>query len=384
MILVKEEIKYIFDPRFLLPGDILLMNTYEEKLRERMGCAYEHAAIYIGDAQIMEANGAHVKMSHLYSYAFREFDHACALRLKKFNPRIAELVARNSRIQMGREYVDTMQFRHVRAYKNSEEQDKSNRSFCSRLVAQSYAQEGIHLLPNSDYCEPDDFLKSDLLEPVKKAIMYINEDLLPVVISQQRLREECEIESPNAELFKRLSELYQEDIQDLTQALSPSFRRPELNEDAIEIIKASKMFKHMELVKNTSPWIMNDEEFLDHYKCIDDALHFIYSNLQHYDHTIIPDYRELQLQMVRLAYYYPKNTLFIFMKDYITKMVDEAITCRKRFAELFYLVAKMRSSETLSFIERYGVYQDVDYTPTTLDISFLLNDVFKSLEKRKK
>lgn len=50
MILKEHEIKYIFNPSVLLPGDILLMNTYEERLRKMMKCKYEHAAIYLGDA----------------------------------------------------------------------------------------------------------------------------------------------------------------------------------------------------------------------------------------------------------------------------------------------------------------------------------------------
>ena len=74
------------------------MNTYAERLRQKMGCKYDHAAIYIGDAYLMEANGAHVVMTHIYSYAFREADHACVLRLKKLT---LQNIARASRQQMG-------------------------------------------------------------------------------------------------------------------------------------------------------------------------------------------------------------------------------------------------------------------------------------------
>ena len=106
-----------------------------------------------------------------------------------------------------------MQFRYVRAYKNTDKQDESNKSFCSRLVAQSYLSEGIQLLPNADYCEPDDFLTSELLEVVPNAITEFHEDLAKVVMNQQQLREETEIESPNAELFHELSKLYGLNIQ---------------------------------------------------------------------------------------------------------------------------------------------------------------------------
>lgn len=243
MIVPQEEIQYIFNPYNLLSGDILLMNTYEEDMRARMKCKYEHAAIYIGDAYLMEANGVHIVMSHIYSYAFREFDHACVLKLKKSSPLILAEVARNARKQMGCEYVNTMQFRYVRAYKHTDKQDDSNKSYCSRLVAQSYFSEGIHLLPNADYCEPDDFLSSDLLEVVPDAVTEFHEDLAKVMMNNQLRCEEIEIESPNAELFHELSKLYGQDIQGLGQALSPSQSHPELNDRAIEIIKSSRMFK---------------------------------------------------------------------------------------------------------------------------------------------
>lgn len=381
MIVPQEEIKYVFNPYNLLPGDILLMNTYEEGMRARMQCKYEHAAIYIGDAFLMEANGAHVVMSHIYSYAFREFDHACVLRLKTASPLTLKEIARNARKQIGREYVNRVQLRLVSKYKNTEKQDESNKSFCSRLVAQSYFYEGIKLLPNADYCEPDDFLNSDLLEVVPDAITEFREDLAKVVMNQQHQREETEIESPNAELFQALGKLYGKDIQDLGQALSPSQSSPELNDRAIEIIKSSKMFKHMDVVKSSTPWMFDNEQFLTHYDNVEEALHFLYSNMNHYDNTIIPDYKELHLQMIMLAYNFPQNTLFVFMRDYIKQMVDEAITCRTRFADLFMLLAKERSTETLAFIEQYGLYRDIKYKPQPVDIGFLLKDILKAYQK---
>ena len=114
--------------------------------------------------------------------------HSCISYEHAYPPRryTLEEVARNARKQMGREYVNTMQFRYVRAYKNTDKQDESNKSFCSRLVAQSYISEGIQLLPNADYCEPDDFLTSELLEVVPNTITEFQEDLAKVVMNQQQ------------------------------------------------------------------------------------------------------------------------------------------------------------------------------------------------------
>jgi len=40
----------------------------------------------------MVANGAHVVMNHIYSYAFREQDDACVLRFKNIQERISPIL----------------------------------------------------------------------------------------------------------------------------------------------------------------------------------------------------------------------------------------------------------------------------------------------------
>lgn len=382
MIVPQDEIKYIFNPYKLLPGDILLMNTYEERLRQKMGCKYEHAAIYIGDAYLMEANGAHVVMTHIYSYAFREADHACVLRLKKFSPITLQNIARASRQQMGREY-STRPFLRVRDFKNTDQKDNGNRSFCSRLVAQSYMKENVAIVPNADYCEPDDFLHSELLEQVTDAVVPFTNEMEKVVMNNQKLREANEIDSPNAELFKSLSQLYDVDIQDLTQFQLASFRNPELDEAAIEIIKASRMFKHMDDVMRDIPWIMDDTDFLNHYKDSDAALHFLYSEMNHYDHTILPCYKELHLQTIAVAMYFPKSKVAIFLRDYIKQMVEDAVTCRKRFEELYVVMFHERQQDFVRFIEKYGFYTEFEYVDQPTDISFIFHDMMKASFKSK-
>lgn len=378
MILKETEIKYIFNPYVLLPGDILLMNTYEEIFREKMKCQYEHAAIYVGDAYFMEANGVHVVMNHIYSYAFREQEHACVLRLKKYSEKNLSNIARNARKQMGREYANTRELIYARLRKDSDIKDSSNRSFCSRLVAQSYADEGINILPNADYCEPDDFLKSDMLTLVEDGVVPVSNDLLNVVINNQKFREDKEIESPNAEMFKELSRLYEEDIQDLTQFLQASINKPHLDEQAIDVVKSSDMFKHMVVIYKEMPWFMDDNSFLSHFEDVDKGMHFLYSQMNHYDHTILPDYKELHLQLIVIAYYQPQSKLIEFVKDYIADMVEEAITCRKRLADLFELMILTHNESLKAFFDKYGIYAEYEYVDKPTDIGFILEEVMKA------
>lgn len=78
--LEREEIKFAFNSDKLEKGDILLMNIYDERLQEGMGTKYTHAAMYMGDAFILESDTQGVAMNHLFSYGFREKDDAIVLR----------------------------------------------------------------------------------------------------------------------------------------------------------------------------------------------------------------------------------------------------------------------------------------------------------------
>lgn len=375
-----EEVKYIFNPVVLRPGDILLMNTYEEDFRAKLKCKYEHAAIYVGDAYIMEANGLHVVMSHVYSYAFREREHVCVLRHKGCSPITLEDVARAAHEQMGKDYINTTQFRYVRALKNTDHKDTTNMSFCSRLVAQSYDRKGIKLLPNADYCEPDDFLNSPLLEEVHDGVMPFTEELTDVIMNNQADREQNEMDSPNSEMFDSLSAVYGENIQELEQVMMASIHHPERDEEAIAAIKTSRMFKHKEMVTNQMPWFWNDKDFLEHYQDSTKALHLIYSQINHYDHTIIKDYRELHLQLITVAHYRPDCKIAIFLRDYIQVMVEEAIECRKRLEYLYELMQRERADDFKAFADKYGLYLDYKYVARPIDISFIIKDVMRAWE----
>ena len=143
------------------------------------------------------------------------------------------------------------------------------------------------------------------------------------------------------------------------------------------------MFKHNEEVKQRSPWLFDDDEFFKHFQDFDKGLHFLYSSMNHYDNSILPYYKQLHLQLVTIVHYFPEFKVGIFLRDYIKVMVEEAIECRKRFADL-YVEAFTRNEETfLSFVERYGVYNDYEYHDKPTDISFILHEVMNAWERKR-
>lgn len=157
----REDIQYAFNTTKLHKGDILLINDYEESLRKKMGSAkYTHAALYMGDAFIMEANGYGVTMNHIFSYGFINNDDALVYRPINATKESIENVIFFARAKMGNEF-STREALRTRDYRNTEEKEHEERMFCSRLVAQSYEKAGIKLVHNSDYCAPIDFMSTD-------------------------------------------------------------------------------------------------------------------------------------------------------------------------------------------------------------------------------
>lgn len=205
----REDIQYAFNTAKLQKGDILLINDYEESLRKKMGGAkYTHAALYMGDAFIMEANGYGVTMNHIFSYGFINDDDALVYRPKDVSEEIIENVIFCARIKMGNEFSLCEAFR-TGSYKDTEEKQHEEKMFCSRLVAQSYERVGIKLVHNSDYCAPMDFMTSDKLELIPDALIPVDTEAWANLIEAKIKERECDENMIwFSELFEKIQKLY--------------------------------------------------------------------------------------------------------------------------------------------------------------------------------
>ena len=129
--------KFVFNESLMQPGDILLVNTYDSQRNRMPGCKYDHAAIYLGDAFLIEADGYGVVMNHIYSYAFKEAEHGCVLRPKVFNHRMSEEVVYWARGRMAMEF-GALQARKVINFRDTEERDILLKACCTGLSSGWY------------------------------------------------------------------------------------------------------------------------------------------------------------------------------------------------------------------------------------------------------
>ena len=367
-----EDVNFIFNEPTLLIGDILLMNTYHERERQLIGGKYDHVAMYVGDAYIIEADGLGVTMSHIYSYGFKENDHAIILRLKDRDDKRIQKVVQYARSKMGMDYGVREAFR-VRDYKNSEKHDESNRTFCSRLIGQAYNYAGYKLVDNPDYCAPDDFLDSELLKKIPKPLLPKIDEVRRTFEKTQNDRENSEYLTKLPETFLSFSKLYGDDIQTIDQLIRSAINHPEKDDDAVEILHMSDIFNPQKDTKKLWPWFDKDGDFFARYPSTSDQLFFLSNQFLHFDKTYLPASKQNLIATSTVRIWFPQSKMIAAINDGFGAVLREQIRIRKRLEELYVDVFTRDRTGFEKFVEKYGFYSDFVYNDI---LNVDLRDVF--------
>ena len=372
-----DDIHFVFDTSKLQVGDILLMNTYHERQRRVMaGCRFDHAAIYAGDAFIVEADGLGVVESHIFSYGFKEIEHACVLRLKDVGIRKREEIVANARGEMGKAYGIREAYAVLEYSDNPEQKAQSNTTFCSRLVAMAYFSQGFRIAANPNYCAPDDFLKSELLQIVDYAVIPATQDVITTVMRQQSHRENPDTSLQEA--FERYSVLYGTSIQSMGELMLAAVSHPELDEEAVRILNEElRLFRAEEQTINCWPWFNDDDQFKEHYENIESRLFFLHNQFLHYDKTYLPQIAKGGITISALCLYYPQSRMLKSLKDGMNAVYEEAVRVRKRLADLYVDTFYENHDEFMAFVQNYGYYEDFEYREVVTDISYIIEAAMK-------
>ena len=381
-ILPVEEIKYVFNGAVLQPGDILLMNTYHETQRKVMerysgSCIYDHAALYIGDAFLMEANGLGVVMNHIYSYGFKAEKDGCIMRLKNQSPATVSNVIYNAKAFMGMEF-DGNEAHAVPANRDTDKEDTSNRTFCSRLVSQCFSDEGIKLFRNPNYCSPDDFLNCEQLERVEPSLMPFTSEMEATVMNAQNQRVDFKSATYWATTFQQFSSLYGEDIQTMAQLIAAASRHIDRDDAALSIIANNHLFEPVEDRKAHWPWLDKDEDFFSHFPTMEKQMFFLICQFLHFDETYLPSLKQNFASISVAESMCPQSKLIERIALGFKDILKETIQTRKRLAELYRAVANHDKDGFKKFAKQYGLYKDFEYVETPLCIDHILHDMMKA------
>lgn len=379
--MLDPELKYVFDCSKLQKGDILLMDTYHDKQRRFMpNDKYLHVAVYIGNAMIVEADGLGSAINHLYSYAFKRKEDACVVRVKGINPLVADKLQRCLREDLGREYGTREAFK-VNQLKHTSDKDTSKLTFCSRNVAKAFEKCSINLVPNPDYCSPDDLMTSDVVDVVDDAICEIENDIRDIIASHIDKRENVDVNILPQVLFEKVRQFFKS--KGLT---SPEYNIQNYSEMVIAILKAPEydhelaqlLSNHQYLINpkiNTQkywPWFNDDEEFFKHYTITAEALFFIYNQIDHYDGLYLPTQRENFTSVTFLSILRNDSESLKVLARHWKAIYAESIRIRKRIAVLYHKILSRDPRGAYLFQQVVGYPKRIEFEYPVLDISKFL------------
>ncbi|MDX8548031.1 YiiX/YebB-like N1pC/P60 family cysteine hydrolase [Mesorhizobium sp. VK25A] len=147
------------------PGDILFTARpgTSKAIRIATHGIVSHAMICVQHGSFIDSTMDGVQARNLQRELFEDDEKAFHFRLKEpVAPEVLSNVIDYARAEIGARYSLSEAIRSVRgAHKPG-----SKCQFCSRLVATVYKRAGIDLVPNTDYCSPEDLRRSPLLVEV--------------------------------------------------------------------------------------------------------------------------------------------------------------------------------------------------------------------------
>jgi cell wall-associated NlpC family hydrolase len=140
----------------LQPGDIILTARSAKSskwIRYSTGGTVSHAMICVQHDSFIDSTSNGVQARNIQRELFDDDEEVSAFRLKdSLAVEIIAQVVDFARSEIGARYSMAEAARSV----VGGPKPRNNRQFCSRLVARAYNSVGVQLVPDHDYCSPEE------------------------------------------------------------------------------------------------------------------------------------------------------------------------------------------------------------------------------------
>lgn len=315
------EIKYVFNTSVLKKGDILLINTYDERMHRLQNSQYDHAALYAGDASIIESDGGGVALNHIFSYGFKDPNDAIVLRCTSDSEIIRNVVVFYARAVMGMEFGSN-EAKRVRKYENTNTSAEENKMFCSRLVAESYEKVGVKLVNNSSYCTPSSLLNSTMLTRIENALEPASEDMRRIVAIHSKTRKNADNVEMLVDLLQQMSVFYALDVQTMDQLINAAIQHPERDDEALDQLRQTDYY--LKRFEGRNQYCLNDKEAFDKlYPTLNKKVWFLLNQDTHLEKSWIPDISANVRAFSILTTLYPDSKVIVFFRDLFKELLNE-------------------------------------------------------------
>jgi hypothetical protein len=252
---------FILDTYKLLPGDVVLTaetRVRSKAVRKATKSSFSHAMLYLGGSSYIHSDSAGVHSGNTQRLLFSGQSQAQVLRLCNRQDAQITTICMFSRTQIGKEYSIPEAVRSKKE-RNKNSTARSNRQFCSRLVAQAYANAGIFIVNNPDYCYPQDIANSPLMMEIADCVRKASAAEIEFAKSASPIDKQTEI--TNA-ILKRVRSLTGSDIQTFEQISAHLFKNPLHDEEISKIIQESGYLALWQIDYIKNPWRYDSAAFL--------------------------------------------------------------------------------------------------------------------------
>ena len=233
------------------PADILLTARPQvsgKVVRLATDGMVSHAMICVQHSSFIDSTMEGVLAKNLQRELFHDDERLYHFRLRESIAQTTLMsILDYARSQVGTRYSLMEAARSVRKIR----EPRLKRQFCSRLVARAYRQAGLDLVPDADYCSPEDLRKSSMLVELPVATEFVPEEealwwqTSPSAVEQthkayKELFALVRIEAPEVENFDDLLEL--------------RLLRPELDTVVVEAMRRSGYLDVWRVEHEQHPW----------------------------------------------------------------------------------------------------------------------------------
>ncbi|HFK5554665.1 TPA: YiiX/YebB-like N1pC/P60 family cysteine hydrolase [Elizabethkingia anophelis] len=256
---------YLLDGSKLELGDIILIKSesrISQMVRRLTESQFSHAILYVDVMSIIDSDGYGVQSNNLQRLLIESKDDAVVLRIKdESKKRLIIKAEQFARQKIGTEY--STDEAKIAIISKELEAKEPNRQFCTRFIAQAYENAGIKLVQNSDYCVPEELLKSEELTVIENPLREASPKEIEFAKSESPLEKQVEIHNS---ILQKARELSGEDIQTFEQINKLIIKRSDIDLELTKFVSESGYLIMMEHDMEKNPWNYNAEKMIEHYK----------------------------------------------------------------------------------------------------------------------
>ena len=321
--------QYLIDLSLLEKGDILLTSVGElpsAGVRTITKSDYSHAMLYAGGSSYIHSDLTGVHADNLQRLLLDSPSRAAVLRLRRpSRDGVADEAIMYARRKVGTQYSKREAAGTVVEKLRS---GLENRQFCSRLVAQAFAEAGVQLVADPNYCTPQDIFASAELFEVTGCVREASPEESNFVKAANPLAEQRRI--TNA-FLQEVREISGRDVQQYEQVAQCVLDHPEYDEAITQALQRSGYLETWKIDVEINPWRYDAEIYLNSANAAQDLIESAHYEIQSAAEMIArfeflySQYDEINGRFPR-RYFQTERSLYAILVSLHTKRQEAART----------------------------------------------------------